>query len=87
MNLSYPGLLRAPFLLFSRVYRIVERKCRIVKGLLVGLLDFLRRRILFFQWESMGQYQRGVGIGDVVWDVGEISAKGIRYRNHNGKIR
>jgi hypothetical protein len=65
MNVSHPDLLRAPFLLFSRVYRIVERKCRIVRGFFLAKSCFSRRRMLFFVWESIGQYQRGVEEGDV----------------------
>jgi hypothetical protein len=35
MSVSYPGLLQAPFLVFSRVYRIVEGKFRIVEGFIL----------------------------------------------------
>jgi len=66
MRVTNPGILRTPIPHFLRFYRIIERKCRIIRGFFLLLLWFLRRRIQFSLWECIGQYQQRVGEGDVV---------------------
>lgn len=41
-------------------------------------------KCLFFLWESIGQYQPGIGLGDVVWDVREVGGKGRGFWDHVG---
>jgi len=73
VTISCTGFLRAPFPLFSRVYRIVERKCRIVRGFfLISLCFFTSENAVFL----MGEYRTvpaggwGGGCGSCGTDFG-----------------
>jgi len=74
MSVSYLGPLRAPFLLYSQVYRIVERKCRIVKGIFPFIaLVFTLENAIF----PIGVY-RTVPVSG--WGVGTLAGDDERKR-------